>query len=117
MTSTNTSEKTVGGIPEHLRSRHVRVDDLPWEQADFPGVEYKTLLIDKAQGLLTVLLKMAPGAVLPDHEHVRIEQTYVLEGRLVDKEGAEAGLEIAGPASSSGARPAAATAPGLRTAP
>ncbi len=62
-----------GALPEHLRSRHVRVDDLPWEQADFPGVEYKTLLIDKAQGLLTVLLKMAPGAVLPDHEHVRIE--------------------------------------------
>ena len=33
---------------------------------------------------------MAPGARLPDHEHVQIEQTYVLEGRLVDAEG-EAG--------------------------
>ncbi len=89
-----TADGNAGGLPEHLRSRHVRVGELPWQRADFPGVEYKTLLIDQAQGLLTVLLKMAPGAVLPDHEHVRIEQTYVLEGRLVDKEGAEVGLEV-----------------------
>jgi anti-sigma factor ChrR (cupin superfamily) len=80
--------------PVDLESRHLRVAELPWQQAEFPGVEYKTLLIDKAQGLLTVLLRMAPGAVLPDHEHVRIEQTYMLEGRLVDKEGPETGLEV-----------------------
>ena len=36
---------------------------------------------------VTLLLRMAPGASLPDHEHVRIEQTYVLEGRLVDPDG------------------------------
>jgi anti-sigma factor ChrR (cupin superfamily) len=29
----------------------------------------------------------APGAELPLHEHVEIEQTYVLEGTLVDHEG------------------------------
>jgi len=28
-----------------------------------------------------------------DHEHVNIEQTYVLEGSLVDKEGPAAGIE------------------------
>jgi anti-sigma factor ChrR (cupin superfamily) len=32
-------------------------------------------------------MKMAPGAKLPDHEHVLIEQTYVLEGSLVCGEG------------------------------
>jgi quercetin dioxygenase-like cupin family protein len=37
---------------------------------------------------------MEPGAVLPDHEHTLTEQTYVLEGSLVDKEGPDAGLEI-----------------------
>ena len=94
MTSTTTSEGAAGAAGDRLRSRHVRVDELPWERAAFPGVEYKTLLVDRAQGLLTVLLRMAPGAVLPDHEHVRIEQTYVLEGRLVDKEGSEVGLEV-----------------------
>jgi anti-sigma factor ChrR (cupin superfamily) len=39
-------------------------------------------------------MRFAPGAVLPDHEHVKIEQTYVLEGRLVDKEGPAEGLSV-----------------------
>jgi anti-sigma factor ChrR (cupin superfamily) len=30
---------------------------------------------------------MAPNARLPDHQHVKIEQTYVLEGTLVCAEG------------------------------
>ena len=41
-----------------------------------------------------MLMRMEPGAVLPDHEHVLIEQTYVLEGSLVDKEGPDAGTEV-----------------------
>jgi anti-sigma factor ChrR (cupin superfamily) len=69
-----------------LGSRHVKVGDLPWESTRFPGIEVKTLLIDKSTGLLTCLLRMAPGAVLPDHEHMLIEQTYVIEGRLVDRD-------------------------------
>ena len=68
-------------------SRFVRTADLPWESSIFDGVEYKTLVVDRDTGLLTVLLRMAPGARLPDHEHVLIEQTYVLEGRLVDEDG------------------------------
>jgi quercetin dioxygenase-like cupin family protein len=42
---------------------------------------------------MTALMRFAPGAVLPDHEHVNVEQTYVLEGRLVDKEGPAQGIE------------------------
>jgi anti-sigma factor ChrR (cupin superfamily) len=68
-------------------SRFVDVPGLPWEDTKFPGVKAKTLLVDKSSGLLTVLLKMDPGARLPDHEHVLIEQTYVLEGELVDPDG------------------------------
>src|SRR5262249_32412605 len=56
--------------------------------------EVKTLLFDRETGLVTALMRFAPGAVLPDHEHVKIEQTYVLEGKLVDKEGPAAGLEV-----------------------
>lgn len=67
-------------------SRFVDVPQLPWERTKFPGVATKTLMVDKSTGLLTVLLRMAPGTSLPDHEHVLIEQTYVLEGRLVDAE-------------------------------
>jgi anti-sigma factor ChrR (cupin superfamily) len=69
-----------------LDSRHVRVAEMPWESTKFPGIEVKTLVFDKETGLLTCLLRMAPGAVLPDHEHMLIEQTYVLEGRLVDRD-------------------------------
>jgi anti-sigma factor ChrR (cupin superfamily) len=68
-------------------SRFVSVADMPWEKTKFPGVETKTLLFDKSTGLLTVLLRMGPGAKLPDHEHVMIEQTFMLEGRLVDRDG------------------------------
>jgi anti-sigma factor ChrR (cupin superfamily) len=71
-----------------LASRFVEVAALPWEKSLLhPGVETKTLVVDRASGLLTMLLRMAPGAKLPDHEHVLIEQTYVLEGSLVCSEG------------------------------
>ena len=47
----------------------------------------------KIRGLSTSLFKFAPGATLTDHEHVGIEQTFLLEGHLVDKEGAATGTE------------------------
>jgi anti-sigma factor ChrR (cupin superfamily) len=70
-----------------LASRFVDVENLPWEKTRFPGIEQKTLLLDKSTGMLTALMRMAPGTKLPDHEHVKIEQTYVLEGSLVCPEG------------------------------
>jgi anti-sigma factor ChrR (cupin superfamily) len=70
-----------------LASRFVEVANLPWEKTRFAGVEMKTLLIDRDSGVVTSLMKFAPGARLPDHEHVLIEQTYVLEGSLVCGEG------------------------------
>ena len=77
-----------------LRSRHIRIDELEWKKTRFAGCEMKTLLFDRDSGLVTVLMRFAPGATLPDHEHVKIEQTYVIEGSLVDKEGPEAGLTV-----------------------
>ena len=76
------------------RSHHVRPHEMPWEKMRFPGCKTKTLLFDAKSGLATVLIEMEPGATLPDHEHVLIEQTYVLEGSLVDKEGPDTGLEV-----------------------
>ena len=70
-----------------LASRFVEVAKLPWEKTRFAGVEMKTLLVDRETGLVTSLMRFAPGARLPDHEHVLIEQTYVLEGSLVCGEG------------------------------
>lgn len=70
-----------------LASRYVDPQDLPWRVTPYPGVEMKVLLEDESSGLLTALFRWAPGAELPFHEHVEIEQSYVLEGRLVDEEG------------------------------
>ena len=70
-----------------LASRFVKVAALPWERTRHPAVETRALVADPQSGLLTVLTKMAPGARLPDHEHVRIEQTYVIEGALHCDEG------------------------------
>src|SRR5216117_4072629 len=75
-------------------SHVVRPANMEWQKTRFPGCEVKTLLFDRQSGLVTALMRFAPGAVLPDHEHVKIEQTYVLEGKLVDKEGPAAGLEF-----------------------
>jgi anti-sigma factor ChrR (cupin superfamily) len=77
-------------------SHVVRPADMEWKKTRFPGCEVKALLFDKASGLVTALMRFEPGAVLPDHEHVKIEQTWVLEGKLVDKEGPAAGT-VAGP--------------------
>lgn len=77
-----------------LASRVVQADQMDWEPIKFPGCYVKTLMVDPKTGLLTVLLKMDAGARLPDHEHALMEQTYMLEGRLVDLEGPEKGLEV-----------------------
>jgi anti-sigma factor ChrR (cupin superfamily) len=70
-----------------VSSRYVDVDDLPWMSTRWPGVEIKVLMQDEETGLMTSLTRLAPGATLPDHEHVGIEQSYVIEGSLVDHEG------------------------------
>jgi quercetin dioxygenase-like cupin family protein len=77
-----------------LASRVVQANDMDWEPIRYPGCYVKTLMVDPKNGHLTVLLKMDPGARLPDHEHSLVEQTYMLEGRLVDVEGPEIGLEV-----------------------
>jgi anti-sigma factor ChrR (cupin superfamily) len=85
-------------VPAHaglapLQSRLVDVDALPWQATRFAGIEVKALLVDRHSGLVSSLMRLAPGAMLPDHEHVLIEQTWVLEGHLVDRSGPDEGIE------------------------
>ncbi|MEZ5934666.1 MAG: cupin domain-containing protein [Alphaproteobacteria bacterium] len=82
-------------------SRYVDVDELPWKPTPFPGVDLKILMQNEDTGLLTALTRFAPGAKLPLHEHTDLEQSYVLEGSLVDDEGvATAGNYVWRPAGS-----------------
>jgi anti-sigma factor ChrR (cupin superfamily) len=70
-----------------LASRYVQVDDLPWKPTPCAGIDMKVLVEDKETGLLTALFRWQPGSELSLHEHVEVEQTFVLEGSLVDDEG------------------------------
>jgi anti-sigma factor ChrR (cupin superfamily) len=70
-----------------LASRYVKVSDLPWKPTPCAGIDMKVLVEDKETGLLTALFRWQPGSELSLHEHVEVEQTFVLEGSLVDDEG------------------------------
>jgi len=47
----------------------------------------KVIYHDPATDMLTILAKLEPGAGIPAHVHEDLEQTFVLEGSLVDQEG------------------------------
>jgi anti-sigma factor ChrR (cupin superfamily) len=70
-----------------LQSRYIDVGSLPWKPTPTPGIDMKVLMSFPESGLLTALFRWQPGTRLPLHEHVEVEQTYVLEGRIVDDEG------------------------------
>ena len=70
-----------------LASRFVSVDDLPWVATKYDGIDMKILVEDPDTGLVTGLFRFHPGAQLPYHEHVAIEQSWILEGALHDHEG------------------------------
>ena len=70
-----------------LASRYVDVDTLEWQPSPFEGVSAKILLQDANGAVRTMLVKMEPGATIPDHEHTGLEQSYILEGSLEDHDG------------------------------
>jgi anti-sigma factor ChrR (cupin superfamily) len=69
-------------------SHYLDVNSMGWQPTKFPGIETKVLYTDPESGLSTILFRMEPGAEVPLHEHVAVEQTFVLEGSLEDSEGA-----------------------------
>ena len=70
-----------------LESRYIDVAALDWQATSSPGIDVKVLYSDESRGLKTALFRWAPGSELVFHEHMDIEQTYILEGSLVDDEG------------------------------
>jgi anti-sigma factor ChrR (cupin superfamily) len=74
-------------IAQSEGSRYLDVSKLDWEPTPWPGIWNKVLYED-ATGRRTVLTRMEPGARLPRHRHVGLEQSFILEGSLVDEDGA-----------------------------
>jgi anti-sigma factor ChrR (cupin superfamily) len=69
-----------------LASRFIDTDEVPWIETG-PGNKMKVIYHDPTSGMLTILSKLEPGAGIPAHVHEDLEQTFVLEGSLVDAEG------------------------------
>lgn len=72
---------------ETVRSLYVQSASVPWAPL-YPGVEIKTLHQDAVQTCHVMLLRYAPGAVLPRHRHQAVEHLFVLEGSVEDEWGA-----------------------------
>ena len=83
---TRQAEATIENPPE-LRSHFIDAAGQPWQTTKFTGIDMKILYSDPASGMSTILVRMAPGTEVPLHEHTALEQTYMLEGSLVDDEG------------------------------
>ena len=69
------------------QAHYMDVNGMLWEPSGFDGIDMKILYKDD-QGRSTIMFRLAPGAVVPAHEHTDFEQTFVLEGSLEDSEGA-----------------------------
>jgi anti-sigma factor ChrR (cupin superfamily) len=69
-----------------LASRFIDTESVPWVETS-PGNKMKVIYHDPATGMLTILSRLEPGSGIPAHVHEDLEQTYVLEGSLLDDEG------------------------------
>jgi len=69
-----------------VASRFIDTDEVPWVETA-PGNKMKVIYHDPISGMLTILARLEPGAGIAAHVHEDLEQTYVLEGSLVDDEG------------------------------
>jgi len=74
-------DPTIGG------STYLDVGGMPWQETRFPGVRIRILWQDPDSEAYTAMFQVEPGAKLPLHRHVGVEQTFVLEGSLDDHEG------------------------------
>jgi anti-sigma factor ChrR (cupin superfamily) len=57
----------------------IRANEGEWREK-WKGVFIKRLFVDEAKGTVTTLYKMLPGAHLPRHRHIGVEECLVLEG-------------------------------------
>ena len=69
-----------------LASRFVETEQVPWIEMG-QGNKMKVIYHDPVSDMLTILSKLEPGSGIPPHVHEDLEQTFVLEGSLVDDEG------------------------------
>lgn len=58
----------------------VRAAEGEWVETADPGVFVKLLFVDKERDTVTTLVRLDPGASIPAHRHLGVEQCLVVEG-------------------------------------
>jgi anti-sigma factor ChrR (cupin superfamily) len=61
----------------------VLVAETEWQSASLPGLDYKLLHRDDANGYTTRLLRFAPGSTYPAHRHGGTEEVFIVAGSVV----------------------------------
>lgn len=87
--------RELGDVPAPL-ARYVgpRFDNLKWRSRG-PVSEIRLMPEREREGYVTRLLKIRPGAVMPDHTHEGLEATLVLRGAFSDCTGRYAAGDVA----------------------
>ncbi len=60
----------------------VRAREGEWRML-VPGTEIKMLMVDREAGFQSFLLRLAPGTLLPPHDHNILEECLLLEGDML----------------------------------
>jgi len=81
MVSKSGPEQTGESVPTRDMGQVVSIlaSEGKWQELG-KGVLLKLLHLDQATGIATSLVRMLPGAALPCHQHIGVEQVFVLEG-------------------------------------
>jgi hypothetical protein len=61
----------------------LRSCSMGWKDTPVPGVKERRLFVDKERKRMSLLLKLEPGVVFPDHDHPDVEECLVLDGDLM----------------------------------
>jgi anti-sigma factor ChrR (cupin superfamily) len=81
LTQDATQTASTGQLPSGMEAGFfcLRASEGHWHELS-PGVSVKTLFIDPATQRRTAIVRMAPGTRLPRHQHLAVEELFVLEG-------------------------------------
>ncbi len=74
-------EAALDGAPRDALNISIRANEGIWIKTR-PGVEKKQLLIDRAVGTQSFLVRLAPGTKFASHRHRQVEECLMIEGDL-----------------------------------
>ncbi len=69
---------------DHMRGIYsVHPEKMEWSKHPVDGVHFKVLTESERRGYVTMLMKVEPGVVFPEHHHSGEEECYVLSGSII----------------------------------